>query len=162
MTPLYEMRDEARIWIYQSNRFLTQEEVAIIKQQGKEFVTQWQSHGAAMDASIDVLHNRLIILAADEDQAMASGCGIDESVQFIKKLGQQLHLDFFQRTQVLFRSEQDELNEKPLHEFWAMRKAGIINDNTRILDNTIKTVGQLKSAWEKPFIESWHQEMWAR
>lgn len=162
MKKLIDMTDDSRVWIYQAERNLTPEEVEYIHTLSEEFIRTWDSHGKVMDAAIEVLHNRVIIIAANEAQAQASGCGIDKSVRFIKKLSEQLQLDLFQRTQVLYRDAQGNLNEKPMHEFWAMRKAGLIGDDTIIIDNTIKSVGEWRSAWEVPFGKSWHQEMWAR
>jgi len=162
MKKLQDMSDDSRVWIYQANRVLTPEEVEYILTLSDEFIRTWDSHGKIMDAAIEVFHNRILILAANEAQAQASGCGIDKSVRFIRTLGEQLQVDFFQRTQVLYRDADGHLNEKPIHEFWAMRKAGMIDDDTIVIDNTIQTVGQWRAAWEVPFGQSWHQEMWAR
>lgn len=156
------MNENARVWLYQANRFLSNDEVNTIESKGRVFVDSWNSHGALMDASIEVRYNRVIVVAADEEQAKASGCGIDKSVRFIQELGSQLGIDFFQRTQVLYKTNETEIADKPIHEFWAMRKAGIITESTIVIDNTIKTVGDLKTVWEIPFNESWHNEMWVR
>lgn len=161
MKTINDMRDDSRVWIYQANRQLTSDETQLALTKAQEFITSWDSHGATMDAAIAVYHNRILVIAANEAQAQASGCGIDKSVRFVQELGKTLGIDFFQRTQVLFR-ENDNLTEKPIHEFWAMRKAGIINDNTIVLDNTVKTVGDLRNSWEVPFSKSWHNEMWSR
>ncbi len=104
----------------------------------------------------------MLVIAVDETQALASGCGIDKSVKFVREMGDLLGIDFFQRTQVLYKDNNAKLNEKPIHEFWAMRKAGLIDDNTIIIDNTIKTMADLKSSWEVPFSKSWHAEMWSK
>lgn len=161
MKTIKEMNEGSRVWIYQADRYLLPNEVDHIKAKGNAFINSWSSHGATMDATIDVQHNRILIIAADEEQAQASGCGIDKSVRFVKDLGESLRVDFFQRTQVLYK-DNGILSEKPINEFWAMRKAGIITDETIVLDNTIKTVGELKSNWEVPFKNSWHNEMWGR
>jgi len=161
MKSMNEMSDGSRIWIYQANRSLSEDEVDILKQKGLEFINSWSSHGAHMDATFEIFHQRVLVIAADEEKALSSGCGIDKSVRFVKELGDALGIDFFQRTQVLYR-EQGDILEKPIHEFWAMRKAGIILDNTIVFDNTIKTVGDLKTIWEVPFSQSWHNEMWGR
>lgn len=155
------MPDESRIWIYASNRPMTAEEVAEINLLLQNFIAEWSSHGKSMDAAGEVKYDRFVIIAADESKAMASGCGIDKSVRFMQDLGAKMNIDFFKRTLTHF-IEHDEILQKELHEFWAMRKAGLIGDETVVFDSTIKNIQQLKSSWQVPFHQSWHAEMWSR
>jgi hypothetical protein len=76
-------------------------------------------------------------------------------------MGEKLGVDFFQRTQVLF-FENGKLVECPLNVFWAKRKAGLIDDETTLIDQTVKNVGDWKQKWIVPFQSSWHAEMWSR
>ncbi len=114
-----------------------------------------------MDATAEVFHHRFLVIGADENQATASGCGIDKSVNFVKSIGQTLHLDFFKRTQIVYW-EDNELVDAELNLFWARRKAGLIQDSTIVFDNTIRKVSELKNKWKVPFSESWHAEMWLK
>lgn len=155
------MPDESRIWIYAANRVLSHEEVGEITLMLNDFIQEWSSHGKNMDAAGAVLHDRFVIIAADESRALASGCGIDKSVRFMQDLGTRFSVDFFKRTLTHY-IEDDQIHQKDLHEFWAMRKAGLIHDQTVIFDNTIKNIYQLKSSWQIPFRQSWHAEMWSR
>lgn len=161
MKLLEDLPGHARVWIYQAERFLSESEVSGLAVAMSDFIDQWSSHGQKMDASAAVMHNRFVVIAADEAQAAASGCGIDKSVQWMKEMGSAMGIDFFQRTQVLY-FENDELKETPLHQFWAMRKAGLVSDETVIFDNTVKNLTELQSAWKVPFHRSWHAEMWQR
>ncbi len=155
------MPDHARVWIYQADRFFNSEEQELIAKLTTNFIQQWSSHGAAMDASFSLLFRRVLVIAANEDDAQASGCGIDKSVHFVKDLGVKMGVDFFQRTVVLYQRN-DEWLEAPMHQFWAMRKALVIDDKTPVLDTTVRNLIQLRSEIVKPFISSWHAEMWGR
>ncbi len=155
------MPEHARVWIYQADRSIEMNEVDVINARSTDFIEAWTSHGAALDASYSLLFNRVLVIAADENQVSASGCGIDKSVNFVKKLGDDLGVDFFQRTVVLFKQD-NEWNEAQLHQFWAMRKANLIGDETMVLDTTVRTIGQLRAEFIKPFKSSWHAEMWGR
>lgn len=161
MKTLLDMPDTSRIWIYASNRVLSHEEVLLIQEKLRTFIDEWSSHGANMDATGEVMHQRFVIIAADETKAMASGCGIDKSVRFMQDLGKLMDIDFFKRTLTHFLVH-EEIHQKELHEFWAMKKAGLIDDQTVIFDHTIKTLAQLRNQWRIPFSESWHAEMWSR
>lgn len=158
---MHEMPDEARVWLYQANRFLSADEVAHIETKSNGFLANWTSHGAAMDAAIGIVHNRILVVAADEQKSLASGCGIDKSVRFVQELSETMGIDFFQRTTVLYHTG-EAWNEAVLHHFWAMRKALLVSDDTLVLDTTVRTIGQFRSELEKPFSRSWHAEMWKR
>jgi hypothetical protein len=161
MKQLSDMPDDSRVWIYQCNRELNDTEIAQIKEEATKFGDEWTSHGAQMDAAIELLHSRFLIIAANEAKAAASGCGIDKSVRFVKEIGEKFGVDFFNRTTVVYFVE-GQITSDPLNAFWAKRKAGIIDGDTLLFDNTIKTSKELKYKWVKTFEKSWHQEMWAR
>jgi hypothetical protein len=161
MTEINQMPGNSRVWIYQADRVLTQDEITEVKTRLHDFIDQWTSHGQKMQASAEIFYGRMVVIAADESQAMASGCGIDKSVHFMKELQSAMGRDFFQRTVILYRSG-DQILEAPIHQFWAMRKAGNIDDETPVIDNTVKTLADLRTRWEIPFKDSWHAEMWRR
>ena len=94
---LSEMNPESKLWLYQSNRPLTQTEVAWTQEQIDAFVVEWAAHGTRLKAAGSVLNPYFIALAVDRTQADASGCSIDSSVRFLKQLGQELNVDFFNR-----------------------------------------------------------------
>lgn len=161
MKALDEMPGHARVWLYQASQFLTHEQQDLLHKELADFIVQWTSHGARLDAAFGVYYDRLVVIAADEQAAQASGCGIDKSVHIMQELSASMGVDFFQRTVVLFKAG-EEWSEAPIHEFWAKRKAGLINETTQVLDTTVKTLDQLRTALVVPFGESWHAEMWGR
>jgi len=76
------MPNRSKVWINQSDRNLTDLEIAEIKRNRRCFY--WNGHSRnMMVATIDVLYHRFIVVLVDEDAASASGCGIDKSVRFI-------------------------------------------------------------------------------
>jgi hypothetical protein len=91
-----------RVWNYVASRFLTDDEVAIIKKNGEVFATSWQVHGAPLKASVEVYDNALISIMVDNDQAGASGCSIDKSVKFIQALEAQMDIQFMDRMKFIY------------------------------------------------------------
>ena len=94
MNTIKNIPPDSKVWVYQSNRKLTDSEVETISNSGLAFIEQWAAHGASLKASFDVLYNRFIILSVDEKQAMASGCSIDSSIRFIKEIEKLLNINF--------------------------------------------------------------------
>ncbi|MFN5621843.1 MAG: hypothetical protein ACK478_11105 [Flavobacteriales bacterium] len=161
MKTIEQMPPHSRVWVYQASCFLTQGQEDEIKKSLAAFLSDWTSHGASMDAAGAVYHHRVVVIAADEQQAAASGCGIDKSVHFMQGLGQEMGVDFFQRTTVVYQ-EAAQWKEAPMHQFWALRKAGVVGDETPILDTTVRSLGELQNALVVPFGRSWHKDMWGR
>src|SRR4051812_234084 len=93
---------ESRVWIYQSNRTFTLSEALDIEAMLSKFSSEWRSHGAEVDAYGNLFFGQFIVLMADERKAGVSGCSTDSSVRFIKQLGTQFHVDFFERTTLAF------------------------------------------------------------
>lgn len=144
----------ARVWVYQSNRLLTETEIAEIKDLGNAFVANWAAHKVQLEAAFDVLHNYFIVLAVDENQAKASGCSIDSSVHFIKQIEQQFQLDLFNRLNVVYNNNGN-LALTNAHDLAKKIKQGDLPETILVFDNTITTAGQLESNWLVPANTTW-------
>src|SRR5215213_6473452 len=93
---------ESRVWIYQSSRMFALSEALEIEALLNKFSSEWRSHGAEVDAYANLFFGQFIVLMADESRAGVSGCSTDSSVRFIKELGEQFGIDFFNRTTLAF------------------------------------------------------------
>jgi len=96
--------DEAKVWLYQANRKLKDTEVEYLEKQLSNFVDQWSTHGAKLKACSEVLDSYRFAICAD-GSVEASGCSIDASVRFMKEMGAELGVDFFNRSQILSDKE---------------------------------------------------------
>jgi|TARA_R110000737_G_scaffold115473_1_gene148369 hypothetical protein len=99
-----EFSPEAKIWIYQSNKPMDASLQTELNQKLKRFVGEWSAHGAKLQAEGEVIDEYRLVLCTDGN-IEASGCSIDSSVRFVKELGQNYNLDFFNRLQVLVESD---------------------------------------------------------
>src|SRR5437763_7208263 len=86
---------QSRVWIYQSSRLFTLSEALNIESLLNKFSSEWRSHGSEVNAYANLFFGQFVLLMADERQAGVSGCSTDTSVRFIKQLGQDFHVDFF-------------------------------------------------------------------
>ena len=161
MKTLNQLPDNARIWIYTSIARLNPSQIAEIQSKTEAFLDVWTSHDQKMHAAFEIRNDHFLVLAVDESMAQASGCGIDKSVHHFQNLGVSMNISFFNRTEVFYMSD-NQVQSVPAHQFWAMRKAGIIQGDTLVFDTTARTLGELNVKWLIPFSESWHQEMWSR
>ena len=60
--PFESLPEESRIWIYQSSRKFSDEEIADIKNDLEEFLNNWSAHGSALEASYEIKYNRFMLL----------------------------------------------------------------------------------------------------
>jgi len=155
METLKNMSDNARLWVYQSNRELTSDEIAVIKNKGDNFINGWSAHGAALKASFDILYNRFIIIAVDENQANASGCSIDKSVNFMKELEKIFGITLFDRLQVAYKNSNNNIAACSYSEFEKMAKEDLIKPETIVFNNMVTTKLAFEKEWETPAKNSW-------
>lgn len=151
-----DMPAHARVWVYKTPRHLSQAEQKFVREQGAGFTASWAAHGAPLDACVDVLHGRFVVVAVDEEQAMASGCSIDKSVGFIKQLEYDLNLMLTDRMIVVFERNGD-LESCRLQELPELLKEGVITADTIVFDDLVASVGDLNERFRVPLRSSWMQ-----
>jgi hypothetical protein len=151
--PFNELSNEARIWIYQSDKVIPVEMQTEINDLTRAFLEEWTAHQQTLHASFTVLHNYFLILAVDENVNLASGCSIDKSVKFIEQLGKRLQIDFFNRMNVVYK-QNDTVQLTSSKGFIETYQH---NDTmpTFIFNNLILTKKALAEHWLIPAEDSW-------
>ena len=150
-----ELPDTARIWLYQSDQKLTEEQVAKVEQDLHTFLTGWTAHGASLQAGFEVKYDRFIVIALDQAEASASGCSIDSQVRFIMALQEELGVDLLDKMNVTYY-QNDRIHFKTLLDFRKMAKDGAVSKNTIVFNNLVTTLAEYKTHWEIPASDSWH------
>lgn len=153
--PFETLPEDARIWIYQSNRKFSDEEIIEIEKEVKAFVEEWAAHGTGLQASFKIKYNRFIILAVNQEIQSATGCSIDASVRFIQQLQDKYKVDLLDKMNVTFKLG-DHIAHKNLVEFKKMAKEKAVSNNTIVFNNLVNTIGEWQDFWEVPAHESWH------
>ncbi len=151
-----ELSDNSRVWIYQSDREFSLNEIQKIKNLGEEFLKTWNSHGAALHAAFEIFHNRFIAIFVDENHASASGCSIDKSVHFIKQIENTFSVSLFDRMKIAYRKN-SEILTVPFSElaetfslYFGEGRGEVITFN-----NLVSTKKEFETNWEIPLNKSW-------
>lgn len=160
LTDFHNLPDDSRIWIYQSNRKLTDVEVVEAAERTAQFLEQWTAHGADLEAGFEIKYNRFIVLGLNQVNASASGCSIDASVRFIQSLEKSFEVDLLDKMNVTFYNGLY-IAYKTLSDFKKMAKAHSVSPNTVVFNNLVTTKGEYKEHWEVPAKESWHSRFLA-
>lgn len=151
-----------RVWIYQSNRLLTDEECVRVGEILQEFVQQWTAHGNQLYGSFEIRHNLFIFLKVDESKAMVTGCSIDKSVHLLKKIEAELGINLFDRLQLAFKDATNQLRVVSQVDFRALIDSGEINAQTTVYNNMLTAVADLDTKWEVPLQDSWHAKVFLK
>jgi len=149
-----DMPAHARLWVYKTPRDLGQAEQKLVLERGAAFTAGWAAHGAALDACVDVLHGRFVVIAVDEEQARASGCSIDKSVGFIKELEHDLNLMLTDRMIVVYEHD-GKVRGCRLQELPGLLKEGSLTADTIVFDDLVGTVGDLRERFRVPLRATW-------
>ncbi|ELR72934.1 hypothetical protein C900_00895 [Fulvivirga imtechensis AK7] len=154
LIPFENMPDNARVWIYQSDKKLTDADKSHIEGLGRSFCEGWAAHGAPLKCSFRIFHDQFLIITVDESHNMASGCSIDASVHFVKQLESDLQINFFDRTKVAFVLNEEVFLE-PLSQLKSKVDEGTIQEDTLTFNNLVSVKGELASAWMVPAKSTW-------
>lgn len=153
--PFDTLPEYSKIWIYQSNRKFSDEEITEIGNDIKTFVENWSAHGTGLEASFILKYNRFIILSVNQEVQQATGCSIDSSVAFIQNLEQKYKVDLLDKMNVTFKNG-EHIAHKSLIDFKRMAKEKAVTANTIVFNNLVNTIEEFNNNWEVPAEESWH------
>lgn len=145
----------SRVWIYQSSRAFLPSEIENLTKMVNEFLLQWNSHGKELTGEIRLLHNIFLVIALDEEKAMASGCSIDKSVRLVKDIENTFSLSLTGRTNVAYFDGDKNIVFKNFAELKKEIQNGKINDSILIFNNLLSTLGDMENNWIIPAKNSW-------
>ena len=156
--PFEQLDGKSRLWIYQSERPFTSEEVDGLLLEIQNFLEEWTSHNRALQASFQIVENRILVMGVDEGVAGASGCSIDKMMHFIQALEQRHNLSLLNRQLITYRNNGSWETTK-LRNFIEGVRTGDISSSTLIYDLLISDKATWQESSTKPVLESWVKKM---
>tara|TARA_B110000285_G_scaffold224641_1_gene281719 strand:- start:1455 stop:1997 length:543 start_codon:yes stop_codon:yes gene_type:complete len=157
------LSDSSRLWLYVADRMLSSIECQRVAEELERFTAEWAAHGTELHASWKLQGSRVVAIALDESRHGASGCSIDASIRCMQGLSEvgSPSIDWLRRDCVLFcQAESDFWEEMNLSAFWMARKAGLIQDDTAVLNALCSNKGDWEVECFHDFSASWHRDMW--
>jgi len=151
---------QSKVWIYQSNRPFTNDEVSAIQQKLNDFSSQWKAHGHQLKAKAEILYNFFIVFTVDESAAGVTGCSIDASVRVIKEIEQTYHVDLFDRFNIAYKID-DKVIVTNKEDFETLVGIKTIDPTTIVFNNLVQNLQEFETKWETTFEESWHSKVFA-
>ena len=154
------LSESSKVWIYQSNRLLSNEEVIQAKEILAQFVSEWASHGEKVNDGGAVLYNLFIVLAADETNVSVGGCSIDSSVHCIREIEKACEISLFDRFNIAFKDD-GEVKLANRSQFQQMLIEGKLDEESIVFNNLVSTKQEFTGEWEVPLKQSWHHKLFS-
>lgn len=149
--------DEARLWIYGTNRRLSSGEQSELLDTLDDFFSEWMSHGRPVEGRAVVLEDRFLLVAAAVEEGEISGCGIDSSTQVIDEVADTLEIDWVPALTIFYRHPSGEIRGVSRPEFRKLVEDGVVSRTTGVIDLSLESLGDLREqGFERPAGESWH------
>lgn len=147
--------EDAKVWIYPSSKKFYPTEIDALEQKISSFITSWKSDDIDFKASYLLLHNRFIILAADDTSTTITNKDINVLISFILELQNTYNTELLDRMNVCFK-QGDFTQYKDLKSFKKLLKDKAITAKTIVFDNLVATKHDFDSFWEVPIEDSWY------
>jgi hypothetical protein len=148
------MPAHARVWVYKSANAFTPEQQQGILARGAAFTANWAAHGATLDACVDVLRDHFVVIAVDEQQAMASGCSIDKSVRLVQDLEREMGLTLTDRMVVLYEKG-GAVHACRVPDVQDLLTSGGLTADTMVFDDLVSTKAELDARFRVPLRGTW-------
>ena len=144
----------ARVWIFQANRVLSNAETELLHKNLSHFCETWEAHGRPLKASFKMWHNLFVILAVDTVHHDTSGCSIDASTRALKEAGMLVNADFFDRSKVAFWINNG-IHFVALHDLKEKYKDGMWSGQTITFNTLANTKAMILDGFETEAEKTW-------
>lgn len=152
--PFEDLPQNSRVWIFQSDRLLSDSERKEIDDKMTSFIGQWYTHGKPMHGTHNIIYGCFVIVVADEQMQMASGCSIDSLTELFKDFGQIYQLSFFDRFSIAYKKN-NEVYLMTLDRFKEALDSGELDAESKVFNHLLSSKLELSSSWEIPIKDSW-------
>ena len=156
MKNLTNIAEDSRIWIFQADRPLNDEEISYVQEKMTPFMQEWAAHGNALYGDFKVEQRLFLIVGADEKKSPTSGCSIDALTHKIKELGAALNVDFFNRLAIAYEPSANDIELVSMNDFKQKIASNEVNFETIVYNNLVNTNADLANNWRTKAKNSWH------
>jgi hypothetical protein len=152
--PFNQLPENSRVWIYQADRKLLDEEQDLIRQKMLRFCEGWNTHGNGMPSSFSFFDGQILVLAVDESGLGASGCSIDSSVRVLREIESLTGVNLTDQGKITVKSPTGIVKVLPALGLKSKVQSGELTREQEVINPLIQTKSDLQQLWQ-PVGESW-------
>lgn len=141
-------------WFYSFGQSLTDEQISALEADFQAFLDQWKTHGAPVNANIQIRYARFVIIQADPSDSRPSGCSIDSMRRTVEQILINHGIAWLDNAHVYFRDENGEIRSPHFNELPALAASGKLKAETPVFDHSLSSTDDLNK-WEVHLAETW-------
>lgn len=154
-----ELPDSARVWVFASDRALSDEERDRLLSSVDQFLDEWRAHGQPLSAARDWREARFLAVGVDQRQAHASGCSIDGLYRSLSEMERSLETSLLAGGRVFYRDAEGAIRVCDRDEFAKLAERGEARGDTPVFDITVTTAGDWRTRFESVAARTWHASL---
>jgi hypothetical protein len=155
LVPFSDLPDNARIWIFGSDKPLNGAVADTMLAEVDSYLDQWKAHGFPLKAAREWRDSRFLIIGIDPTVEQASGCSIDGLFRSLQQMQKSIGAQLVGGGRVYYRDTSGATHAVARDEFSSLASSGKIGPTTPVFDTSLTQLDAWKSRFERPFAESW-------
>jgi hypothetical protein len=155
LIPLSTLPENARVWVFGSDRTLDATTSAHLLQTVDAFLDTWKAHGVPLTVGRDWREGRFLTIAVDVTHEYASGCSIDGLFRALRGLEPTLGASLVGGGQVFYRDAAGAIQRVDRGTWTALGDRGEVSATTPVFDLAVQTLGEWRTRFELPAGRSW-------
>jgi hypothetical protein len=155
VVPFDSLPDASRVWVFGSDRPLTEEGTKTLLEGVDEHLKNWKAHGEPLTVASQLRDHRFLVIAVDQSTAGATGCSIDGLYRVLQGLESKLGASLVGGGRVFYRDGTGAVRSASRGDVPGLTKSGAITKDTVVFDTSLTDLGAFRSGFEKRSKESW-------
>jgi len=153
--PFNQLPDSARVWVFASDRALTDDDARTLLDQVDGFLTQWKAHGAPLRCAREWRDEHFLAIGVDPTVEQASGCSIDGLFRGLRMLEETLDTRLVAGGRIFYRGPEGRPRVAERRELPMLAERGELDARTLVFDTTVTSARDWRSRFEQPAADSW-------
>lgn len=149
-----DFHPDSKVFIYQSNRLLMMSEALQLEELLETFVSEWESHGAAVKGYANLLFGQFVVFMADDSDAKICGRSIDSVARFAQEIEKRFSISLLDRHSLAFVVK-DKIQLLPMSQLKYSVENNFITPDTLYFNNLVTDKKSFLSNWIIPIKQSW-------
>jgi len=149
VVPFDTLPDASRVWIFGSDRPLTEGGTTALLKGVEEHLANWKAHGEPLTVASQLLDDRFLVVAVDQSTTGASGCSIDGLFRVLQGVQGKLGVNMVGGGRLFYRDRQGEVRCAARSELDELRESGALTPDTVVFDTTITDLGTFRRKFEQ-------------
>ena len=155
VVPFENLPDASRVWIFGSDRPLTEDGTTSLLKGVEEHLTEWKAHGEPLTVGSQLRDKRFLVVAVDQSSAGATGCSIDGLFRVLQSLEPKVGANLVGGGRVFYRDGQAQVQSTTRERIPELVQSGTITKDTVVFDTSLTDLGAFRAGFEKRAKESW-------